>query len=65
MSETILAFQRELHTMPFSKSRSKRLMLRLAGLALCVSILGPPAIGQQVPAVSVDVNLVNVLVDGS
>ncbi len=36
-------------------------MLRLAGLALCVSIFGPPAIGQQVPAPSADTNLVNVL----
>jgi VWFA-related protein len=36
-------------------------MLGLAGLTLCVSIFGPPAIGQQAPAPLADTNLVNVL----
>ncbi len=60
--EMTLASPCELHFMPISESSSKRSMLLWAGLAVLGSMFVLAAPGQQAPAVSVDVNAVNVLV---
>ena len=59
--KTFPVSQRELRFMPSSEGRSKRSMSLLTGLAVFVSMFVLAAIGQQAPANSGDVNLVNVL----